>query len=143
MSHILNLHSANALIDMRHSTPAGSNRESAAILVLVTLFDLLFLVSAVAAAISLVAAAISILRGRRGRALRLLKFLALYSAAYFVMAGAVDILKPQRIIGLGQPWCFDDWCMQVDGVSHSVNGAKVRYTIQLRVFSTARGIEDS
>jgi hypothetical protein len=104
------------------------------------LFDLLFLVSVVALAMMLVALAISILGGRRARVRKILNPFALYVAGYCALAVAVDFLKPQRIIAVGEPWCFDDWCLQVDSVTLASDGSRVRYMMRLRIFSTARGI---
>jgi hypothetical protein len=106
----------------------------------VSLFDLLFLLSVTAAVVMLVVVGILILRGRRERALMVLKFFGLYLASYCALAVAVDLLRPQRIIAVGEPWCFDDWCLRVEGFSHAADGAGLRYTTQLRIFSTARGI---
>jgi hypothetical protein len=106
----------------------------------VTFFDLLFLFSVIAAAVVLAALGISILRGHRQRALRILKFFGLYLACYCALAVAVDLLRPQRIMAVGEPWCFDDWCVRVEKFSRAAAGTDLRYTTQLRIFSTARGI---
>ena len=105
-----------------------------------TFFDLLFLLSVIAAVIVLVALGILTLRRRRKRALTVLKLFGLYLASYCALAVAVDLLRPQRIMAVGEPWCFDDWCLRVESFSHSSAGASLRYTTQLRIFSTARGI---
>ena len=105
-----------------------------------TIFDLLFLLSAVATVILVVAAAIALMRGRHRRALGILKVLAIYVASYGAVAVTVDFLRPQRLIAVGEPWCFDDWCVQVESLTHASDGPRMRYTTQLRIFSTARGI---
>jgi hypothetical protein len=47
-------------------------------------------------------------------------------------------LRPQRIRATFEPWCFDDWCLQVQKVDSAPAGAKIAYAIKLRVYSTAR-----
>jgi hypothetical protein len=106
----------------------------------VTNFDLLFLLSALATVVMVVAAAICLLRGRHRRALGIFKILAVCVASYCALAVATDLLRPQRSIAAGEPWCFDDWCLQVESFTHASAGPTVRYTTQLRIFSTARGI---
>jgi hypothetical protein len=105
-----------------------------------SVFDLLFLLSVVALVIMLVALGVLILRGERRRARKILDILALYVASYCALAVVVDLLKPQRIIAVGEPWCFDDWCIQVESFTGAADGSRLRYTMQLRIFSTARRI---
>ena len=105
-----------------------------------TSFDLLFLLSLSASVIMLVAMGALLLRGRRERALTVLKFLGLYLAGYCAVAVGFDWLRPQRMIAMGEPWCFDDWCLQVESFSHVPDKSGLRFTTQLRIFSTARGI---
>jgi hypothetical protein len=106
----------------------------------VTIFDLFFLLSVIASVIMLVALGILILRGQRERALTVVKIFGLYVASYCALAVGVDLLRPQRVIAIGAPWCFDDWCIRVESSSHAADGSRVRYSTQLRIFSTARGI---
>lgn len=103
-------------------------------------FDLLFLASVLASVITLIAAAISALRGRGAKALRILRIYGMCALTYFAIALAVDFVKPQRVIAVGEPWCFDDWCLQVENIDHAPTGSKVSYVAQLRIYSTARGI---
>ncbi len=105
-----------------------------------TIFDLLFLLSVVALIIMLVALGILILRRRRDRARKTLKILGLYVASYCLLAVAIDLLGPQRIIAIGEPWCLDDWCIEVESFTHVPDESGSRYTTQLRIFSTARRV---
>lgn len=104
------------------------------------IFDLIFLASALATAITLAVAAISALRGRGARAFRILRAYGICAVCYSGIALAAHFLKPQRVIAVGTPWCFDDWCLQVDSAEHAAHGSTASYDIKLRIFSAARGI---
>ena len=104
------------------------------------IFDLLFVLSAVGTLGMVIAAAIALIRSRKRRALGILKIAASYVTAYCAVALVVDIGRPQHFLAVGEPWCFDDWCLQVAGYTHTSNGPDIRYATQLRIFSTARGI---
>jgi hypothetical protein len=105
-----------------------------------SIFDLLFLASALATVITLPVAAISALRGRGAKALRIVRTYGICAAAYFVIALAFDFFKPQRVIAVAEPWCFDDWCLQVENIERAPRGSKVSYDVKIRIYSTARGI---
>ena len=105
-----------------------------------TIFDLLFLASVVASIATLVAVAVLAMRGRRAEALRILRVYGMCALAYLAVALAVDFFKPQRVIAVGDPWCFDDWCLQVQKVDAVPSGSTVTYDVQLRFFSTARRV---
>jgi hypothetical protein len=49
-------------------------------------------------------------------------------------------VRPQRIHATHEPWCFDDWCLQVSDVSSVPSSPNIRYTVKLRIFSTARRV---
>lgn len=78
-----------------------------------TLFDLLFLVSALGCGVALIAA-IAVLALRRWRvARRLLLGLSVYLLLYSLALVAVSALTPQQSVRMGQRRCFDDWCIAV------------------------------
>ena len=101
------------------------------------LFDLLLLVSVLGSVVSLVMATTLAIRGHREPAGRLLRRLGLYLLLYLGLSIVVSYLKPQRILAVGEPWCFDDWCLAVDRV---IEGPADSYTTDLRLMSSARGI---
>ena len=103
-----------------------------------TIFDLTFLATVLASGITLIAAAIAALRGRVAKALRILRIYGVCLVAYFTVALAIDFLRPRRVIATAEPWCFDDWCLQVEHVDRAPLGSKVSYDIKLRIYSTAR-----
>ncbi len=105
-----------------------------------TIFDLIFLAAVLISLITLATAAVSALRGRGKKSLRILRIYGLCVVVYFLVALAVDFFRAQRVIAVGEPFCLDDWCLQVENVNHTSNGSHKSYHLDLRVFSTARRI---
>jgi len=103
-----------------------------------TIFDLIFLACVLASAITLIVAAIAALRGRRATAARVLVVYGVCVALYLATSLAVAYLRPQRIRATFEPWCFDDWCLQVQKVDSAPAGPKLAYRVDFRIFSTAR-----
>lgn len=105
-----------------------------------TIFDLLFLASALAAIVSLVTAAAFAIGGRGARSLTILKRLGVavlaYAALFVIVAGA----SPQKVMHPGDPWCFDDWCLSVEGVTQMPTPVGTYYTVSFRVFSEAKRV---
>lgn len=105
-----------------------------------TIFDLLFLVLVPVSAITLLyAAAVAFLRGR-GYAMRIVRRLGIGVVVYIGIVAAVGLLSPQRVIESGEPWCFDDWCLSVEGVSRTPAPPVDVYRVSLRIFSRARRV---
>lgn len=105
-----------------------------------SLLDLLFIAAFLATVGTLIVAATFAIRRQGARALRILRVLAFCAAAYLLTGIAVSVLKPQRIIAVGQPWCFDDWCLTVENVSRRPALSTVSYQVELRIFSRARRV---
>lgn len=105
-----------------------------------TILDLLFLIAALAAAATLGAAAVLAFRRRRDRALRLLRRLGLAAAVYLVVSLGVSWASPQRVLKMGDEWCFDDWCLAVLDVHTSGADATATYVVDLRLHSKARRV---
>ncbi len=105
-----------------------------------TIFDLLYIIAVVASLVTLGVAAVFAVRRQLPGALRVLRFYCICAAAYAAIALAVDFLKPQRVMSVGDPWCFDDWCLTVDRVNRTYGPSQVSYTIDLRIFSRARRV---
>ena len=55
---------------------------------------------------------------------------------YLGIALAVDYFCPQKVMAVGEAWCFDDWCLTVENVRHT----DVSDEVQLRISSTARRV---
>ena len=105
-----------------------------------TIFDLLFLLLAVLTLLSMITAAIMAIRGQRARALGILRRLGVSAIAYVAIVAVVGALSPQRILRLGDPWCFDDWCLSVERVEHVSAPPQTVYTVSLRIFSEAKRV---
>jgi hypothetical protein len=104
----------------------------------VSVFDLLFLFAALATVASLVVGVVLAALGRRTAFFRLLRGLGVSVAGYLAIGLAVSFLKPQRVLSVGEPWCFDDWCLTVEHVATSPASAGLIYDADLRLSSRAR-----
>lgn len=83
------------------------------------MFDLLLVLVVLALIVTLAAAAVASLRGRRDRAVRLLRRCLVGLTIYFGLLVAVSLLSPQRILEYGETRCFDDWCITIEGVTRA------------------------
>jgi hypothetical protein len=102
-----------------------------------TLFDLLFLASAAASIVTLITVTVLALRGRGAQAVAILRKFGICAGIYLATNVAFAAFAPQRIIRLGNPWCFDDWCLSVNRVDRVLNATLIDYNIGLRIFSRA------
>jgi len=105
-----------------------------------TLFDLLFLVVMFRGLLILTFAVTAAVRGRRARALALLRGLAVGAVAYVGIVYLATAFSKQVILQVGDPQCSDDWCIAVDRVQKTPQGAVAIYEITLRIFSRARRV---
>ena len=103
-------------------------------------FDLVFLASALLTVLTLLAAGVFAMRGRGRTVAAILKVWAAYAALYLIVALAFDYLAPQRVIPVGEPWCFDDWCLTAESVSANQAQSATTYTVHLRISSRARRV---
>ena len=104
------------------------------------IFTLLLLLCLLASLITFTAAAYRAIRGRRGSAAALLGRWAVLAIAYLIVSVSVSLLKPTRIVALGQNWCFDDWCIAVERITPrpSAERGRIAYTTDVRLFNAAR-----
>src|SRR6266849_3217714 len=105
-----------------------------------TVFDLLFILACLISVVTIVVAVISAVRGRFPRALKILRLYCICVAGYFAIAVAVAFLRPQRVMSIGDPWCFDDWCLTVEKVDRTVGSSQVSYNVELCIFSRAQRV---
>jgi len=105
-----------------------------------SLFDLLFLGLVLTAVITLLTAACFAVRLDFGRAGRILFRLFVGAAVYMGVVVVVSLMLPRRVLTMGEPLCFDDWCVAVTGVRHAPEGGKIAYHLDLRLSSRARGV---
>ena len=104
-----------------------------------SIFDLLFLAAIAVTVILLLATVLLALKGSRTRALKSLQLLAVFVCAYAVASMAVSFFAPQHLISMGEPWCFDDWCLAADQITSTAQSNTTNYQVELRLSSTARG----
>jgi hypothetical protein len=102
-----------------------------------SIFDLLFIVAFLTSVATLATAAVMAIRGRREQALKTFGIYPICAAGYLATGVAVALLKPQRVLHAGDPWCFDDWCLTVEGVVRTPEASQVSYNVQLRISSRA------
>jgi hypothetical protein len=102
-----------------------------------TVFDLLFLGAVFASLVALVAAAAAFIRRRRARGISILRTLVVCVAGYLAVVVVAGYLSPQRVLKIGEPWCFDDWCLSVEGVSRTPAASAFDYKVTFRIFSRA------
>jgi hypothetical protein len=102
----------------------------------VTIFDLLFVAGFFASLVILITAAAYSLRGKNEQAIRIVWTWAICAAAYLTISLLSGFVARQRVIGIGEPWCFDDWCLTAEAVTHSADS----YNIALRISSEAKRV---
>jgi hypothetical protein len=105
-----------------------------------SVFDLIFLLAVLCTFITLVTAGTLAIRGRRSQALRLLGIWTSSAAIYVVVGLAVSFLRPQSVRSVGEPWCFDDWCVTVQSVQLDTTSANNTYRVDLLLESRAKRI---
>jgi hypothetical protein len=106
----------------------------------VTLFDLLFIVVFLATVATLLSAAIVAVRGQGARALALLRRYCICAGAYLGIVVLTSVFWPRTVLQVGDPRCFDDWCIAVENASRQPAGGRVSYLVTLRLSSRARRV---
>jgi len=102
-----------------------------------TIFDLLFLLAVLATGFTLAIVAIFFAQGKGAPARKILAIYALAAMAYLLTGIAIAMLKPQRVLHIGEPWCFDDWCLSVQEVRSIPDPLGTAYSVEFRIFSQA------
>jgi hypothetical protein len=103
-------------------------------------FEPLFLVLVAITIGTLISAAVAALRGRRQRGGRILRRVGVGAALYFAVVIVVSIVSKPRLYRVGDPQCFDDWCITVtDSRSRSAD-AGVDVEVSLRLLNRARRV---
>jgi hypothetical protein len=109
-----------------------------------TPFDLLFIVSFLATVVAVVRASYLVFRNRVTAAKRTATRLAMFIATYAVTLVAVSLVSPQKKLRVGEPRCFDEWCIAVTSTSQhasigNVSANSIFYVVTVRVSSHSRG----
>jgi hypothetical protein len=107
---------------------------------LMNIFEPLFLLLALVTLITLFTAGALAIRGKLGRAGRILRRLGIGAAVYFAIVIVVSILSPQRAYRLGDTQCFDDWCIAVVGAQWVGAPPAGRYEVTLRLSNRAQRV---
>jgi hypothetical protein len=100
------------------------------------LFDLIFIFLFLTAAGSLVTAGVLAVAGQGRRSGRILVRLLAGAAVYLGVVAAVSVVLPRRVVAVGEPQCFDDWCIAVAGFRR----AGEQYEVDFAVSSRARRV---
>ena len=102
------------------------------------LFEPLFLLLALATVITIMTAVAFVVSGRAARAGRIVRRLAIGGAVYFAIVIAVSMVSPRREYHIGDPQCFDDWCITVVGAKRIGTSPASAYEVALRLSNRAR-----
>lgn len=105
-----------------------------------TIFDLLFAVLFLVGVGSLLVALAAALRGRRARALVILRRLGIVAALYICVLLVVSALSPRRLLAIGDDQCSDDWCIAAQTVRRDTTPAEIRYEVAFRLSNRARRV---
>jgi hypothetical protein len=62
-------------------------------------------------------------------------------ALYIAAASAIEWVWPQRVIKLGDSYCWDLWCMGIDKVNAIPRGQETVYKIDVHFFSDANTVK--
>jgi hypothetical protein len=103
-----------------------------------SLLELFFLLAVLVSGITLTVVVVLAFRGRRRHALTLLGIFGICVVSYLVAGVLISFAAPQRVLRVGEPWCFDDWCLSVEQVSRAPGPVENSYLVSLRIFSRAR-----
>ena len=79
-----------------------------------------------------------LMRGRRPQARRVLARWGISALAYLMVSLSASALRPERSIGLGERWCFDEWCVSVDRVTSRSASIGTLYTLGLQTYNAGR-----
>jgi hypothetical protein len=107
---------------------------------LMNLFEPLFLLLAAATIASLATAAALAIRGRIGRAGRILRRVGVGAGLYFVVVIGVSAFSPPREFHVGDLRCFDDWCITVTGARRHDTPQGSSYDVSLRLSNRAKRV---
>ena len=107
------------------------------------IFTLALLLCLLATFIIVLIVAYRLIRGRRASALVLLSRWGVCALIYLACSVAVSLARPAHVIEHGQDWCFDDWCVAIEGVHRkpSADGQAVTVTTDIRIYNAARSPE--
>ena len=103
----------------------------------IPLFDLLVILAVLASAGTAARIAYLLIRRRSAQAGKVAKRWGISTVVYISVSLMVSAARPQRSIGVGDRWCFDDWCVSVDRVRRQPSGGDVVYLLSLQAYNAA------
>ena len=101
-------------------------------------FDLLFVLFFFGVVGMVLRAAFLNVQGHRVRALTILRRLGMFIAAYVGVIIILSMVLPRRMLTVGDPICFDDWCVAVNKVSKKEIGQSAWYRVDFKMSSRAK-----
>ena len=109
-----------------------------------TVFDIVFLVGCLATIGTVFRIAYLQLRGRRDECGTPMRRWAVCAGLYVLVLLATSAIEPQKVVAMGQPRCFDEWCVAVDASSRQdvIGSAHARGTyviVRARILNHGRG----
>jgi hypothetical protein len=105
-----------------------------------TIFDLVFIAAIFTGLVLLIRVLWKLFRRNSQGARRAAIQLGIIGTLYMAVLLTVSISTPQRVLGMREDRCFDDWCIAVDDCSVARNYGKDHYVVGLRVSSRARRV---
>jgi len=105
-----------------------------------SVFDLLFILLFLSSVVTLIIAAVLAIRGRRIRALSLLRGFAICFGIYMAVVLVVAIATPRKTLNIGDVRCFDDWCVAVASADRVPTPQGVACNVTLLLSSRARRV---
>jgi hypothetical protein len=102
--------------------------------------ELLFIVIVLTAAVTLGAAVVKAFRGRVRQSIWLATLVCVSLAIYLGIVIVVSLVSPQRVVGIGELRCSDEWCIAVIGASRSSVPGGTEYSVAFQLSSRARGV---
>ena len=103
----------------------------------IPLFDLLMILAVLTSAGTAVRIVYLVIRWRLAQARKVATRWAICAVVYLSASLTVSAARPQRSIGVGERWCFDDWCLSVDSVRRQPSGADAVYLLKLQAYNAA------
>ena len=88
-------------------------------MIMMTIFEPLFILCFLTTVVTLIVAAVSALRGNRARAVASLRKLGICAAIYAAALLTVGAASQRKVYRVGEMQCFDDWCITVNGVART------------------------
>jgi hypothetical protein len=108
---------------------------------MMTIFEPLFILLFLATVATLFTSGVAALRGELPRALRILRRLSVAAAFYFAVVLIVAFASVPPLHQVGEPQCFDDWCITVTDAKKATAGGSQNWTVALRISSRAKRVQ--